>query len=365
MLSPSIKISVAFLSLSCLISTARASEPGGFSEVNPYSRAEKILDQDVAPKHIVNYRDKMRDNVIMLGDYAKAHREDFLIVVHASDELLKKEIWEYDLSGYNRARKTKRNAWDPTFLVKPEDFKPEQVFQAKVDRYVKTIDGIVYNNYFCGNGKINKISGLPAFSIDRCRTEKDLDEAIQQSVGSSVPMYAFTDVENAFKSARHQMIINENAKNVYNLQEAQNILFLTDNSAYKDKFSFIEELRDTNFDVIVVPAFVNGEALTKDDVRDLKFKKNGTLRKVLAVINVSEADPQEYYWQQGWKIGRPEWLKRASFANKNNIITQYWHQEWKKIISKYFKGIVDLEFDGAFLTGLENYRYFEQQTPLD
>lgn len=365
MLSPSLKLPAALFGLLCLIPTAHALELSGFSEVNPYSRSEKILNQDIAPRHIVNYRDKMRENVIMLSNYAKAQQQDFLIIPHASDELLEKEIWEYDLSGYNRARKIKRNAWDPTFLMKKEEFVPEQPSQTNAGQYVKAIDGIVYNNYFCGNEKVNKISGLPAFSIDRCRSEKDLDEAIQQSVGSSIPMYAFTNDANAFKNARRQMIINENAKNIYKLQNAQNILFLTDNSAYKDKFSFVEELRNTNFDIIVVPAFVNGEALTKDDVRDLKFKKNGTLRKVLAVINISEAGPQDYYWQRSWKTGSPDWLTRASFVNRDNIITRYWQPEWKKIISDYFKGIVSLEFDGAFLTGLENYHYFEQQTPLD
>ena len=34
-------------------------------------------------------------------------------------------------------------------------------------------------------------------------------------------------------------------------------------------------------------------------------------------------------------------------------------------MSRYFKGIVDSGYDGAFLTGLENHRYFEQQTPLE
>ncbi len=360
-----LKLSAFFLGLLCLTSSAQALSLSGFSEVNPYSRQEKILDQDVAPRQIINYRDKMRENVIMLSNYAKAHLPNFVIVVHASDELLTKEIWEYDLSGYNRARKEKRNAWDPTFLVNSKDFITQQPTSPKITQYLQAIDGIVYNNYFCGNEKVNKLPNLPSFSIDKCRSEKDLDEAIQQSVGSSMPTYAFINDRHAFNSAKHQMIINENAKNIYKLQNAQNIFFLTDNSAYKDKFSFIEELRDTNFDIIIVPPFVNGEALTQKDVNDLKFKKNGTLRKVLAVINISEAGPQEYYWHSAWKVGSPDWLKRPSLVNKENIITQYWHQEWKKIIAQYFKGIVDLEFDGAFLAGLENYHYFEQQTPLD
>ena len=47
------------------------------------------------------------------------------------------------------------------------------------------------------------------------------------------------------------------------------------------------------------------------------------------------------------------------------IITKYWHPEWKKIISRYFKDIINEGFDGVFFTGIENYKYFEDQTPLE
>ena len=82
-------------------------------------------------------------------------------------------------------------------------------------------------------------------------------------------------------------------------------------------------------------------------------------------MNVSEASPHEYYWQKDWQIGNPSWLKRLSFTEKDNIITQYWHDDWKKIISRHFKDIINENFDGIFLTGIENHEYFEQQNPLE
>ena len=82
-------------------------------------------------------------------------------------------------------------------------------------------------------------------------------------------------------------------------------------------------------------------------------------------MNVSEASPSDYFWLKDWKVGLPEWLKRKSFTSKDNVITQFWHPEWKKIISNYFKDIMNEGFDGIFFTGVENYQYFEQQNPLE
>ena len=145
----------------------------------------------------------------------------------------------------------------------------------------------------------------------------------------------------------------------------QNTLFLLDSSRYKDKNSYLRDISASNFDMIVISPFFRGQPLTKEEINQLKFKKNGAQRKIIAAINISETDPYKYYWRKEWKIGSPQWLKRRSFVDKEGIIVEYWSEEWQKILSNYFKGIVDLEFDGAFITGLDNYQYFEQQTPLE
>lgn len=97
----------------------------------------------------------------------------------------------------------------------------------------------------------------------------------------------------------------------------------------------------------------------------MKFKKNGTQRILLAEMNVSEADALSYYWQHKWKIGSPDWLVRQSFVNDAGYITKYWTPEWQKLMSGYFKSIIDNGFDGVFFTGIDNHRYFEKQTPLE
>lgn len=338
----------------------------GFTSANPYTREEEILKIDTPPVNIPNYRQEMRDNVTMLSDYAKGRNPDFEIIVHEGRELLKKGLWEYHLQGYNEARRLGYDAKDPTFLARIKDLSPEfQTIGTGARTYMKKIDAVALNNYFCSRQDFTPPNSLKLISIDKCPDEDAFDEAIQDSVGRSALLYVFTSPQYAFKNIRSQIIINENAKNVFSLDQAQNIVFLLDTSEYPDKFALIEDIRNANYDIVVLPAFVNGVPFTKEEVNSLKFKKNGTRRRVIAAFNISETDDGQYYWQPEWRIGSPEWLKRLSFVDKDGILVEYWAPEWKNIISKYFKGIVDLDFDGAFLTGLENYRYFEQQTPLE
>lgn len=338
----------------------------GFTSANPYTRDELILDLETAPKTLTNYRDKMRDNVIMLTDFAKERHPGFEVIVHEGTELLNKGLWEYHLDGYNEAQKSGLNAADPTFLAKLKEQVPEQDnIGTSARRYRKIIDGIVLNNYFCSQTEDSAPEDLKLISLDKCGSEDAFDEAIQDSVGRGALLYAFTGDKYAFKNTKNQIIINENARNIDSIKDAANIDFILDTSLYADKFAFIEDLRNSNFDVMVIPAFFDGKPFSREEIDSLKFKKNGTRRRIFAAYNISETNDNEYYWKPGWKIHSPEWLKRLSFVDKENILTEYWHPEWKKIIANYFKGIVDVGFDGAFLTGLENYKYFEKQTPLE
>lgn len=349
-----------------LISRSVSAGLSGFTTANPYTREEQILSIETPPLNIPNYRQLMRDNVIMLSHYAKGLNPNFKIIVHDGRELLKKGLWEYHLDGYNEARRLGYDAKDPSFLARIKNLSPEfQTIGTRTRQYQKNIDSITLNNYFCSKQNYAPDNHLKLISIDKCASEDSFDEAIQDSVGNNALLYAFTDQQYAFKNIKNQVIINENAKNIENLNDAQNILFLLDTSLYNDKFSFIEDIRNSNFDIVIIPVFFNHQPFDKEEINSLKFKKNGTRRQIIAVFNISETNEDEYYWKSGWKIGAPYWLKRLSFVDKDGILVEYWAPEWKNIIAKYFKGIVTLDFDGVFLTGLENYHYFEQQTPLE
>lgn len=268
--------SLTFLSiLGCFIYSSNTSAGlSGFSSVTPYTREEQILNLEVAPQSIINYRDEMRQNVIMLAEFAKKRRPGFEVMVHEGSELLKKGLWEYHLDGYNEARLSGFKADDPTFLAKLKEQVPvEQTIGTSARQYVKLLDALVLNNYFCGNNDSIVPNNLKLVSIDRCPDEDAFDAAIQDSVGSNTLLYAFIADKFAFKDIRNQTIINENATNIDSIKDASNIAFILDTSLYRDKFYLMEDIRKSNFDVMVIPAFFESKPFDKDEIHSLKFKK--------------------------------------------------------------------------------------------
>ena len=110
------KISAAVLAGLLLASTDAGAGLYGFDKTAPYSHEEKILRMDYLPDSIRNYRAEMRNNLLMLIDYARKHNPDFQILSHEGQELLYKSRWEYELEGYNRVRSQKENANEPTYF---------------------------------------------------------------------------------------------------------------------------------------------------------------------------------------------------------------------------------------------------------
>lgn len=344
----------------------------GFANFPRTSVAEnKPIDFFPPPKHIKNYADLMRQNLIMLVDYARAQKPDFQVIVHESPELLSNGSWEYNLDGYNEVRTKGKLAQDPYFLnteiFKSLNLEPPAGSLAQI--YHDKINGLALNNLFCSPQNEERFAHSSHFkiiSLDYCLSADDFNQAIRQAVANQALIYGFTNLETAFTDIKNQPIVNESAENITKVLPAQNILIVDDDSTYESKESFINDLRDTGFDIIIIPSQFHREiAYSLDEINSLKFKKNGVQRIVLAAFNVTEANPHEYYWKKSWQQGNPTWLIAPSTTTKNALIAAYWQPEWQHVISRHMKDIVKSDFDGVFFTGIENYQYFAKQTPLE
>ncbi len=328
----------------------------GFTQANPYSKQELNSQSQDFPEQINNYRDLMRENVIMLSQFAKSQNPQFEILVHEALPLLEDDIWEYHLNDYNLSRKNGYTEDNDSLLSLQENLHPKN-FQNLKEKYIQNIDAIVINNYLCQDKQYTVPQDKRLVSIEYC-PQKEISPQTALS-------YIITDSQYAFKDIKHQPAFEMNAQNISSVQDAKNIAFVLDTSRFKSEYDFLTELNNSNFDVIVISPFFQGKPLSKEEINHLKYKKNGATRKIYAAINVSEADPTKFYWKKDWKVGNPAWLVRPSLVDEQGIITQYWNPSWQKILSAHFKGIMDLGFDGAFLTGLENYQHFEKITPLE
>ena len=364
-------ISAGLLLCSLMLAPSTGAGTGlyGFDRVNPYTREEKILKMDYLPDSIHNYRAEMRDNLLMLIDYARKHNPDFQVLSHEGQELLYKSRWEYELEGYNRVREKKDGAYDPVFLFHKDLGNQEPAPGTPEYRYLNAVNAVVLNNYYCGSGREEDVTinhGLGHISIEHCADDQELDGAIVRSLLDRKAVYLFTDRGNAFRSLSGQPLINDSARNIETAKDARNAAFLLDDRNYASKESLISDVTRSNYDIIVVnPLFQNKTPFTPEDVRRMQFKKNGGRRLLVAALNVSEASPRDYFWKRRWQKGNPAWLARESFVTPDAFITRYWSEEWRQILSRHFKDIVDSGYDGAFFTGIENHRYFEQQTPLE
>ena len=156
-------------------------------------------------------------------------------------------------------------------------------------------------------------------------------------------------------------VIQENSNPILQLSDAQNYLYLISNSNYSTKQEMIDAIAATNFDVIIIDAFFEEDIFTASEIAQLKTKSNGAQRLVLAYMSVGSAENYRYYWQEKWRLHKPNWLKKKYDGYKDEIWVEYWNQEWKDIIygndNSYIKKIIDAGFDGTYLDNVEAY-YF-------
>ena len=337
----------------------------GFASMKELPPAQHL---DIPPRRILDYRMAMRDLVVALAQYGKSRNHDFQVLTHEGQYLLDKSLWEYHRDSYNRIRKKEGYVNDISFLSFdiPETDEEEPF---TIQRYVSLIDGIVINNHYCGNTPLDstiKEYDIPIFSIEQCPDDTSLDQAILDSITDKIRIYPFIYPHKAFRKIYHQLIINETADSITGAKDAQNISFLINDSDFLSIYHMVNEIRNSNYDIIVIsPVFQSNRPFSKEDVDAMKFKKNGGKRLILALYNLSEISNTDYLWQKKWNKKLPSWIAAPSYVTENAYIAKYWTPQWKKLSAHYFKSIVDSGYDGVFLTGLENHSYFEHNKPLE
>ena len=159
---------------------------------------------------------------------------------------------------------------------------------------------------------------------------------------------------------------NENSDDVFTLSDAKNYLYLINPSEeFSGKGDFLNQLKATNYDLLIIDRDIDGESYSSADISSLKWKANGGRRLVICYMSIGEAEDYRSYWQKEWKKRKtsPDWLYPENNKWRGNYKVFYWMDEWKKIIyrgeSSYLQSILDLGFDGAFLDVIDAYEYYE------
>ncbi|BBM03192.1 endo alpha-1,4 polygalactosaminidase [Microbulbifer sp. GL-2] len=299
----------------------------------------------------VDYDQEMRYLVEDISEYAKGFERDFIIVPLNGIELITTDT------------KTTGQV-DSAYVSSTDGIAQEAVFygQNGVDQPTSTSESDRLQDYL-DLAKDNNSNNNVILVTDFASREDYVDDSNEQN--KSVGYISF---------AANQTILNDvppypaepfnvDNRNVRELNEANNFLNLTNTGNFSSPQVLVDRLSETNYDLIIIDFFFDGEPYTKEQIEQLKVKENGGDRLVMAYVNIGEAQENRYYWQSFWPTNPPAWLLDEVPNETGNYYVEYWKAGWQDIIygnnDSYIYKIVDAGFDGAYMDGIDAFEYFD------
>ncbi|MCW9708679.1 endo alpha-1,4 polygalactosaminidase [Fodinibius salsisoli] len=293
-----------------------------------------------------DYRDEMVSFVTNIGDYARQQNPSFVVIPQNGEELI------YNDSGTLN------------------------------QKYLNGIDGLAREDLFFGYEQDNKATpknerlymqsfldeakkaGKPILTIDYAWSPKKIDRSFERNHDHGyIPFVAphrSLDIVPGYDSS----LYNENANDIQSLSEAKNFLYLINPQNYGTKEALLQDLEQTNHDLIVIDLFLYDDiSFTAAEVARLKTKANGGKRLVLAYMSIGEAEDYRYYWDSSWNTTAPNWMEPENPNWPGNFKVKYWSQQWQDLIwgtsESYLDRILAAGFDGTYLDLIDAYYYFE------
>jgi endo-alpha-1,4-polygalactosaminidase (GH114 family) len=315
----------------------------------------------INPNKPFDFRAELRSILMELTLYAHRRDKNFQVLLRDGAAILEKDFWEYILEE----------------LIDPKiDDEKRIPMHGLLRPLARAIDGVVEDNLFCGDqppkerdirlktlAEFRKL-GKRVLTIDFCMA-KVADEARNNAKKMGALPYVAVDMTdlNLIPAGRPA---DENPKPVLSLDDARNFLAVTDTRRLGPKTKALLALVETNQDLLIIDIGqgTNQEPLTKQEIYQLKFKKIGSPRKVVARMPLTFAMAGAPYWKPTWAEGNPAWLVATDPSNPDRFTVDYRHTEWKDILGRYLKWIMDLGFDGVMFDDTGGWRYFEERYPL-
>jgi len=298
------------------------------------------------------YKQRMRELVIALSQHAHSLDPEFIVIPQNGNELL-----------------TQDGTADG----------------ATADQYIKAIDGIGREDLFYGYSADNRKTpeqevaymlpflelaaenNLSVLVIDYCWQRSKIDDSYRKNSEAGFVSFAAPRRNLTVIPSHPRPLPGKNELDIQRLSEVQNFLFLLNYEEFSSKKSFLAALRRTDYDLLVIDAFIddNGELqwLEREDVESLKVKADGGRRLVISYLSIGEAEDYRYYWDKSWSRSAPAWLEGENPNWKGNYKVRYWDPEWQRILygqeDSYLDGIIERSFDGVYLDLIDAFYYFE------
>ena len=150
-----------------------------------------------------------------------------------------------------------------------------------------------------------------------------------------------------------------NLNEVRSLDEVKNFLYLLNPSKFNSKDEYLRALKSSEYDLLIIEPTLNGIFFTKDEIEQLKYKKNGSRRLVIAYFSIGEAEDYRFYWKKSWSKKLPDWIVEENENWEGNYIVKYWSKEWQEIVKEYQRRLESIGVDGYYLDTIDSFQYFE------
>lgn len=251
------------------------------------------------------------------------------------------------------------------------------------ENYIKAIDGIGQEDLFYGYTAddqatspsdnewlrtfldMAKNNGTVKIMVtDYCSTHLKMDDSYAQNNSLDYISFAADHRELDNIPSYPSPVYNENSDTISTLQDAKNFLYLiAPDNEYSTKQEFVDAVKATNYDFIIMDFFYKEEVFTASQIEELKQKANGGRRLLISYMSIGEAENYRYYWQPDWEVGNPSYIYKEDPNWPGNFYVRYWNPKWKEIIygneNSYLKKILDAGFDGVYLDIIDAFEQFE------
>ncbi len=298
----------------------------------------------------INYKQEMRDFVKEISNYSRSIKSGFIIIPQNGVELLT----QYGEENGN----PKLEYLESINGIGQEDL----LYGYNNDDQVTPAVSTLYIQSFLDMAKSNEKVILVT---DYCSSTSFVNDSYQKNTQNSYISYAANHRELDNIPEYPNPIINENANNITSLDNIKNFLYLINPSEFASKQSFINAVKATNYDLLIMDYFFNDEEFSESELIELRNKINGGKRLLISYLSIGEAEDYRYYWQSAWSTNPPAWMSVENPDWEGNYKVKYWNQDWKNIIyndtNSYLDKIINLGFDGVYLDIIDAFEYFENQ----
>ncbi len=306
-------------------------------------------DKNSADLEGVNFKQEMRNFVQNISKYAKGINPEFVVIPQNGEQLV-------SITG------EKDGAPDYTYLSAIDGQGREDLFygynnddettpQEDTEAMIPFLD-------------ICKDNNVTVLVTDYCFTHTKMDDSYSKNSAKGWLSFAAPERDLNVVPDYPAQPVQVNSDDINKLSDAKNFLYIINSENFTSKADFINALKATNYDVILIDYAFNETQYTVDEISSLKTKANGGKRLIISYMSIGEAETYRYYWQSDWKPGNPEWLDKENPDWEGNYKVRYWEPEWQSIIygkdDSYLKKILDAGFDGVYLDIIDAFEYYEE-----